>query len=149
MAGLTKSFQKAEESYLSSQRKIGRTPKDIKAIEAVTKLNTVRYFEKLLDEDTETALWRMFITGRAAVRKTEVVDGKPVEKIEIVDIEPNPVSLKAFLKAVEYKRGAPVQIVRDSETEPSKVIEVHVIGATNEYFEKAAKDKGFLLRTIK
>jgi hypothetical protein len=141
----SKRFEAAENSFLGkTQQKVA--PGQLKrALEAVTKLNTVDFFGRLLDDDTEKLIWNMFIFGKAPV-KTTIRDehGDMVEKVEIVDIEPNPTSLRAFLRAVEYKRGAPVVLAQKDDDGKPKSIEINIIGATSEYFEKAAKAKGLL-----
>jgi len=59
------------------------------------------FFERLLDDETEAKFWRYFMTGWT-------VDGKTGS---CIPIPINQVCFNAFKRAVEYKRGMPVQPV--------------------------------------
>jgi hypothetical protein len=56
-------------------------------ITAIKHTRIQEYFEKIVDDKREAQLWDHFMTDR----------------------EPNPVNWQAFKRAVEYKRGMPVQ----------------------------------------
>ncbi|MBU6231663.1 hypothetical protein KGP36_03260 [Patescibacteria group bacterium] len=111
--------------------------------------STVEYFREILDDATETRLWMVFMTGKIPREGPDgkvVLDdfGNPV----LDDVELNPISWKAFEKAVEYKRGRPIVTLRseDDQGTDSKAIEINIIGATPEFFEEQAKARGFLTR---
>lgn len=139
------SHAQLEESFLRSQRRKGRTPHAVKLIEMVTKKATADFFREMLNDTNEAKLWMMFMSGKTpqlGVDGKEMINpatGTPF----MVDIELNPISLKAFLRAVEYKRGMPVQVVKE-EGSVDKVVEIHVIGANPAFFEAQAKAKGLL-----
>jgi hypothetical protein len=101
----------------------------------------------MMTDDMEKQLWYIFITGMAPklddFGQPILVDGKPVME----KIEPNPTSYRAFQRCVEYKRGQPVVTVKAEDDPKGKVIEIITIGATAEFFEKAAKERGFLVRS--
>jgi hypothetical protein len=140
-------FEAAENSFLGKTKQKVAKGQLKRALEAITLRDSVEFFGKLLDDDTEQLIWRMFIFGKAPfVEEFTDEHGDKVERTVIKDIEPNPTSLKAFLRAVEYKRGAPVTLPsgRREDEGQSKSIEINIIGATPEYFEKAAKTKGLL-----
>src|SRR5882724_3418298 len=63
---------------------------------------TKSFFEKILDDETEARFWRYFMTGY-------VIDETPEGKMQIIPIPLNAISWTAFKRAVEYKRGMPVQ----------------------------------------
>lgn len=65
---------------------------------------TAEFFARIVDDETEAKFWRYFMTGyQVAARE----DGTQ----EIIPIPLNPVAFQAFKRAVEYKRGMPVQPV--------------------------------------
>jgi hypothetical protein len=145
-----KRFKKAEESFLAATRgesvgsegrvQIMKSDKpwwkdkmtEKLAMQTVTKLTTVRYFQRILTDEMECKLWQSFITAK---------DPDTGEALEL-----NPVSLKAFLRAVEYKRGMPVTVIRQEESAPGQQgsVQVTFIGATPDFFESQAKAKGLL-----
>lgn len=136
----------SEESFLKSQRRMGRTPHAVKAIEMVRKATTQEFFEKMLTDEIEAKLWMMFITGKAP----KIENGKPVivdGNMVMEDVELNPISMKAFLRAVEYKRGMPTITVKDTTDSTVKVVEINVIGATPQHFENVARARGLLTGT--
>jgi hypothetical protein len=142
-------FEDAENSFLGKKPMKRTAPQLRRALEAVTKLGTVEYFNRILDDEMESLIWRMFIfCQRPKVGedgKPLIVDGKAVME----DFEPNPVAFRAFSRAVEYKRGQPVVMVKPTnEAGESKIIEISIIGATPDYFEKAAKAKGLLTKAV-
>ena len=119
-------------------------------IEAVTRIKTAEFFNNILTDEIEARLWMTFMTGKAPkMERVRDEHGDLVETTILVDVEPNPTSLKAFLRAVEYKRGAPVVLRGEGDTkDDGKVIQINVIGATPQYFEQAAKAKGFLTKGV-
>lgn len=146
-----------EESFLQSQgkappnaqgvpsRRGGRRSRPVLAIEAVTKLNTVQFYSKILTDELEEKILLSFITGMA--HKVDELgkpmyhpDGRPV----MMPVQLNPVSYKAFQRAVEYKRGMPVVTVKDDDGANVRVVEVITIGGNPEYFRKAAEAQKLL-----
>lgn len=144
-------FRKAEASYLGQtgetpRQRMSKMIRTADAVEAVSKLHTVDYFKGLINDQTEGTLWMMFITGKAP-QTTE--DGKIVMSPEgrpvMQEVELNPISWAAFKRAVEYKRGQPVNIKVDGEGDGKpQPIEINIIGATPEFFEKQAQARGLL-----
>lgn len=133
-------FRAAEESFrraCNGQKPAGR-PKGSKSRSKYEKLEilvkhktTVEFFESILTDDTERKLWLMFMTGKTV----EEVDGQ----LAMVDVELNPISLKAFMRAVEYKRGQPIVTVEGKKgSEPIK-LQVEYTGATPEFFAAQSK----------
>ena len=94
----------------------------------VSKLTTVEFFNSLLTDDVERRLWMAFITGEAPRIGP---DGQPVMLDGLMVTDPvkiNPHSLKAFLRAVEYKRGMPVVTVKEDDGSGIKMVEIITIG---------------------
>lgn len=60
------------------------------------------FFHKILDDEVEAKFWRYFMTGYQVVNL-------PDSSVQIIPIPLNPVAFSAFKRAVEYKRGMPVQ----------------------------------------
>jgi len=123
-----------------------RPSKGARAIyEMATRSETAEFFNKMLTDEFEQSMWMVFMTGKAPKEVEVEENGQKVRKLTFEDVEPNPTSLKAFLRAVEYKRGAPIVLKDDSGGKvPQKVVEVITIGATVEYFKDAAKARGLL-----
>lgn len=67
------------------------------------RLETRDFFNGILDDETEAKFWRYFTTG---YEQLETSDGR----VQIIPLPLNPVAFAAFKRAVEYKRGMPVQI---------------------------------------
>jgi len=67
---------------------------------------TQDFFRRIVDDEIEAKFWRYFITGYEMINL-------PNGSVQIVPIPLNPVSFSAFKRAVEYKRGLPVQPVAD------------------------------------
>lgn len=103
------------------------------------------FFNCILDNETERELWLIFMTGKM-VKKDAY--GKPVLDEQgqpiMEDVELNPISYKAFQRAVEYKRGMPAVTVETKKADSQKVIEIVTIGATPEFFEDQARSIGLL-----
>ena len=62
------------------------------------------FFHKLIDDETEAKFWRYFMTGY-------VVDIQEDGSQKIIPIPLDPITWGSFKRAVEYKRGMPVQPV--------------------------------------
>lgn len=79
---------------------------------------TQDFFARIIDDETEANFWRWFTTG------FQIVDGK------VIPIPPNPVAYQAFKRAVEYKRGMPIQPISGAGegSSPLRVI-IERIGA--------------------
>jgi hypothetical protein len=114
----------AETSFLASMRaREGKPargrPSKHKLILKALKENTVGYFKRILDDDTEQMLWSMFITGKFPKLG---VDGQPVHDLQghvlYEDVELNPISWNAFKQAVAYKRGTPTLNLENKGNEP-------------------------------
>jgi hypothetical protein len=65
----------------------GRSPGTPNKNAGLKRLKTQEFFEKILDDKKESVHWKKFMTGKA----------------------PDMVSWQAFKRAVEYKRGMPIQ----------------------------------------
>ena len=119
-----------------------------RAVEMVTRGGTVEFFRSILDDKTEQELWLMFMTGKALrpkldANKQPILDDNKQPVMEMQDVELNPLSLKAFLRAVEYKRGQPVQPI-ESKGREIDIVEVITLGAGENYFREQAKLAGLL-----
>ncbi len=66
------------------------------------KEQVAEFFHRILDDEVEAKFWRYFMTG---YQVATLPDGRS----EIIPIPLNPVAFSAFRRAVEYKRGMPVQ----------------------------------------
>ena len=113
---------------------------------SVSRESTLDFFRRVLDDETEAALMRMFMTGYGPKLDEK---GNPIlteDKQFIMEkVELNAISLKMFLRAQEYKRGMPIQIVRTPDGEKEQTVTITVIGATADFFEEQAKAKGLLV----
>lgn len=79
-----------------------------KIVEAIKK-KSISFFERILDDETEAKFWRYFMTGYVVESITNS-EGQ-ITNCQIVPIPLNPVAWNAFKRAVEYKRGMPVQAI--------------------------------------
>lgn len=66
------------------------------------KVKSVSFFERILDDDTEAKFWRYFMTGY-------IIDTLPDGSNQIISIPVDATCWNAFRRAVEYKRGMPIQ----------------------------------------
>lgn len=126
-------------------RRKGRTPKVQQMVNAVTKAETAKFFQMLLDDETEAMMWRMFFTGMGP--KLDEF-GHPIivdNKMVLVPIEPSPIAWRAFQTAVQYKRGMPIVKVEDGEGKAVKMVEVITIGSAPAY-DPQAKPKSLVGR---
>ena len=65
---------------------------------------TKDFFRRIVDDEIEAKFWRHFITGFELIT---LPDGTA----QVLQIPLDPVAWQAFKRAVEYKRGMPVQLV--------------------------------------
>lgn len=137
-----------EQSFLNSQRKLGmkkrgRPTKESIVLKALEANSSAFFATKIINDDTEAKLWRMFITGLA-----EQVDahGTPVRDAEgrafLIEVELSPVSLKAFLQAVAYKRGTPRINVEGDSKGGNIQINYNVLGAPSTFFQEQVEQMG-------
>lgn len=98
-----------------SGRKAGTPNKKTSEIKEATR----DFFQRILDDEIEAKFWRYFMTGFETI---PLADGR----MEIVPVPVDAVSFQAFKRAVEYKRGLPVQPV---DLIGKLQIEVAVVGA--------------------
>jgi hypothetical protein len=112
-----------------------------KAIEMISHGGNVEFFRSILDDETEKKLWLMFFTGKVIEVTKNPISGE--DDIVIKEIELNPISAKMFLRAVEYKRGQPIQPV-DTKGREIDIVEVVTIGAGDDYFREQAKLAGLI-----
>lgn len=90
---------------------------------AALKEATKDFFRRIVDDDVEAKFWRHFITGFELVPQN---DGT----MQLVPIPLDPVAWQAFKRAVEYKRGMPVQLVEHVNADESPFrIEISFRGA--------------------
>lgn len=75
-------------------------------VEAVKK-KSISFFERLLDDETEARFWRYFMTGYIVDTQTDETGA--IVNTKIIPIPLDVVAWNAFKRAVEYKRGMPVQ----------------------------------------
>ena len=80
---------------LGAGRPAGRQNKVAEALKA----NSVRFFDKLIDDETEAKFWRYFMTGWMFDEETHACIPLPLNRI----------CFDAFKRAIEYKRGMPIQ----------------------------------------
>lgn len=92
---------------------------------------TAEFFARILDDETEATLWRMFMTGN-----TEGVLGD-ADGMKLL----SPVCWAAFKRACEYKHGLPKQMEQDKTQKPIHVYH-HVSGANDAFFKEQAKALG-------
>ena len=97
---------------------------------------TKSFFDKILDDETEARFWRYFMTGY-------VIDATPDGKTQILPIPLNPISWTAFKRAVEYKRGMPVQQAEISDPSGAGVtIRFDTVGINAEVLAAKARTLG-------
>lgn len=116
---------------LGAGRKPGTQNKTAEAVKA----KAVSYFERLLDDETEAKFWRYFMTGY-------VVEVQEDGSERIIPIPINPVTWAAFKRAVEYKRGMPVQTVHGSGKDGEFVVRFQTVGTNAEVLAAKARTLG-------
>ena len=79
------------------------------------KEQTVSFFQKILDDEIEAKFWRYFMTGYETVMS-------PSGEMQIIPIPLDQVAWQAFRRAVEYKRGMPVQSIVGADGGPIQVV---------------------------
>ncbi len=77
------------------------------------------FFHDLLDDETEAKFWRYFMSGY-------VVDTQADGTQRIIPIPVDPVCWSSFKRAVEYKRGMPVQPIAAKFEGALQVIVEHI-----------------------
>jgi hypothetical protein len=143
-------LKRAEQSFLSSQRKAGaakkkgRPTKDA-LIQKALRDNSTAFFKRVLDDESEEKLWKMFITGKAEQLNEhgEVVrdsDGRPF----LIDIELNAISWNAFKQMVAYKRGMPAIKVEKDEGAGQITVNFNVMGASQKDMTERVRELGLL-----
>lgn len=100
-------------------------------IRKAIKEGTAEFFARILDDETEATLWKMFMTGN-----TEGVLGD-ADGMKLL----SPVCWAAFKRACEYKHGLPKQMEKDATQKPIHVYH-HVTGANDAFFKEQAKALG-------
>lgn len=147
----------AEKSFLGSKangghRRKGRPPA-MGVIKAALIKNNVEYFRYLLDDETEKEFWLLFMTGKQVIKDEQgqpimvkMLDAEGKEHLvpQLEDVELNPISLKAFLRAVEYKRGQPVSVDPINNKIQAPVVQFEMIGASPEFFLEQGKATGLI-----
>lgn len=98
-----------------SGRKAGTPNKKTTEIKEATR----DFFQRIMDDEIEAKFWRFFMMGY----ETSIL---PDGRMQIIPIPVDPVSFQAFKRAVEYKRGLPVQPV---DLIGKLQIEVAMVGA--------------------
>lgn len=100
-----------------------------------TREQTKSFFERILDEETEAKFWRYFMSGYVIDPATN----------QIIPIPLNVVSFQAFKRAVEYKRGMPVQPTEHSGADGEAIhIRFEAVGANPEDFAAEARALGLV-----
>lgn len=115
----------------TKQDKPGRPNRHSSIVREAIKNGTVEFFSSILDDENEAMFWRFFMTGN-----TDGLLGDP-EGMALI----NPICWAAFKRAVEYKRGQPVQSMPERPT--SIPVHIHVGGASPEFFREQAKAMGY------
>lgn len=96
-----------------------------KTVEA--KEQTKEFFARIVDDEIEAKFWRYFMTG---YETHELPDGR----MQIIPIPLDPIAFAAFKRAVEYKRGLPVQVIAHEDRQPMMPM--------GEIFDSATEDSG-------
>lgn len=146
----TIAFKKCEATFLNSKgvkkgkkrgRPLGRKTGSV--IVAMRQSNA-EYFSAILTDDTEKQLWMAFITGATPVLDEK---GNPIVEngqLKTQALELNPISFKAFLRAVEYKRGMPkISVEAAGDTGKLEMVVINQ-GAGEDFFLQRAKAAGLL-----
>jgi hypothetical protein len=143
-------LKRAEQSFLSSQRKQGaakkkgRPSKDA-LLQKALRDNSAAFFKRVLDDESEEKLWSMFITGKAEQldERGDIVrdaEGRPF----FVDIELNAISWNAFKQMVAYKRGMPAIKVEKDENAGQITVNFNVMGSSHKDMEQRVREMGLL-----
>ena len=106
-----------------ARRGAGRKAGTQNKVTEALKGKSIDFFAAILDDETEARFWRYFMTGY-------VVDVHEDGTSQILPIPVNPTCYKAFQRAVEYKRGMPVQPITGSRDGEPIRIEIEHIGGT-------------------
>jgi DNA-directed RNA polymerase specialized sigma subunit len=139
----TKTFEAATGKKMTIKK--GRYPFPTeKQLQKALRMNNVEYFRAILSDQAEMDLWYMFMTGTQPERDSH---GNPIivdDRIVTKEVDLNPVQLKAFLRAVEYKRGQPVTIDPAVQGQTGMKVTFECVGATPEFFIQTGKESGLI-----
>lgn len=146
----------AEQSFLASQSKTGIAkakvakgrpgrPTKEAIIQKALRDNSATFFKRILPDDMEEMLWRMFVTGKAPQlddRGRVVTDEGG--NVFYIDIELNAISWNAFKQMVAYKRGMPA-IKVDANPEAGKMtVNFNIMGVSQNDMQRRVKEMGLL-----
>jgi hypothetical protein len=84
------------------------------------KKSSVKFFERLLDDETEAKFWRYFMTGWTIDEETR----------SCIPIPLNKTCWEAFKRAVEYKRGMPIALKSETEIDVEMAFGIMAGGET-------------------
>lgn len=102
----------------------GRTAGTPNKTTTAVREETIKFFQRIIDDEVEAKFWRFFITGYQEHVKE---DGT----LQLIKYELDPISFSAFKRAVEYKRGLPVQ--------PVERVDTNVPGLGMDFFDGATE----------
>jgi hypothetical protein len=108
-------------------------------------LSNVEFFRAILSDEAEKDLWYMFMIGRQPKRGEDgqyLMDENGCLISEEIDV--NPVQLKAFLRAVEYKRGQPVSVDPNQQAQSGIKVTFECVGAAADFFKTTGKESGLI-----
>lgn len=146
----------ANKTFLNSQvrrggvagakKKTFRHKPGLLVVQEVLKEGNVTFFKnRVLSDDMEAQMWMTFMTSKAPQldERGHMVINPATNLPYLVDVELNPICLKAFLSAVAYKRGTPITTAEKPGDDNRKVeVTWNVLGASPSFFEEAAKTMG-------
>lgn len=144
-------FQDAEKTFLAATgkkmtKRKGRYPYPTeRELVKALRMNNVDYFRAILSDQAEMDLWMRFMHGKQPMRDAEgklLLDEQ--HRVIMEDVETNPIQLKAFLRAVEYKRGAPVNIDPAAQGQNTMKVTFELTGASPEFFMDTGKSSGLI-----
>lgn len=124
-------------SFLASCRKTGEAKKKMgrptkeSQIQKALKEGNKHFFKRILDDESEAKLWKIFVTGKQEQLNDlgEVVrdaEGRPF----YMDAELNPVCWAAFKQMVAYKRGVPNPADKSSSDKEPIHVHFNIMGAS-------------------
>lgn len=143
--------KQAETSFLSSARKNGEArkkgrPTKAAVLQKALEADSTKFFQRVLDDESEERLWKMFITGKAPQlddRGHIVTD--PAGNPFMVDIELNAISWNAFRQMVAYKRGLPtIKVDKGANGGDNITVNFNVMGVNERDMEKRVRELGLL-----
>jgi len=111
----------------------GRTAGTPNKLTVAKREETKSFFEKILDDEVEAKFWRYFMTGYVIDPETKACVPLPLD----------PICFAAFKRAVEYKRGMPMQPTEIGGRGGEAIsITFEAIGAKTEDFAAQARALG-------